>query len=268
MGSRVAYFFLFSFILALNFGSPAFAAKPQPDKRCLSELRSAGVNFKVGPAATGMLTPVTILDGKVGKVQFMHGNQVAKPHLDCRLALALYRVHPIFSANGSITKVIAGLFYSYRMVKNSNRLSLHASGLAVDIYGVRLEDGSYFSIDSDYEKGLGRGATCEGTAKTRAGRILRQLACDLDESHFFSTILTPDSDREHQDHFHLSVYATGEPASRPRRSVLVEYWGAAASWIKSHPTTGSPSINRVWKVVTARRRDNVKITRSKRARSR
>ncbi|MBU1069938.1 extensin family protein [Myxococcota bacterium] len=254
------------FILGLP--AAVSAAKPQPDKRCLSELRTAGVNFKIGPAATGIQTPVTIVDGKIGKLQFMNGNLVAKPHLDCRMALALYRSYPIFSANGSISKVIAGLFYSYRLVKNTNRLSLHASGLAMDIYGVKLEDGSYYSVDSDYEKGLGSGSTCEGSPKTRAGRILRQLACDLDESHFFSAILTPDSDREHQDHFHVSVYGTGEKASRPHRTVLVESQHAASRWVKNHPTSGSPSINRVWKVVTARRRDNVKIARSKRTRGR
>ncbi len=268
MGPRPFCFFTTFFTMLFALVAPAAAAKPAPDNRCLAELRSAGVNFKVGPAATGIRTPVTILDGKVGKIQFMHGNLVAKPHLDCRLALALYRTHPIFSANGSISKVIAGLFYSYRMVKNSNRLSLHASGLALDIYGIKLEDGSYYSVDSDYEKGLGRGATCEGTAKTRAGRILRQLACDLDESHFFSTILTPDSDREHQDHFHLSVYGTGEKAARPHRSVLVESQHAGYAWYKNHPMSGSPSINRVWKVVTARRKDNVRLSRNKRARAR
>jgi len=246
----------------------ASAVSPPSDKHCLAELRAAGVNFKIGPSANGIRTPVTIVDGKVGKIQFMHGNVVAKPHLDCRAALALYRTHPIFSANGSITKVIAGLFYSYRLVKNSNRLSLHASGLALDIYGVKLEDGSYFSVDSDYEKNLGQGASCEGTPKTRAGRILRQLACDLDDSHFFSAILTPDSDREHQDHLHLSVYGTGEKYTRKHRSVLVESQHAASGWMKNQPTAGNPSINRVWKVVTARRKDNVRLTRAKQARVR
>ncbi|PKN44091.1 MAG: hypothetical protein CVU59_12550, partial [Deltaproteobacteria bacterium HGW-Deltaproteobacteria-17] len=69
-------------------------------------------------------------------------------------------------------------------------------------------------------------------------------------------------------HFHVSTYGTGEKASRPHRTVLVESQHAAARWVKNHPTSGSPSINRVWKVVTARRRDNVKISRAKRTRGR
>ncbi len=256
---------LLSLLLGFS-GAPATAraADPPPDARCLKELRAAGVNFKVGPAATGIRTPVTILDGKVGAIQFMHGNLVAKPHLDCRLALALYRVHPIFSANGGITKVIAGLFYSYRMVKNSNRLSQHASGLAIDIYGLRLEDGTYISVDSDYEKGLGAGSACEGTAKTRAGRILRQLACDLDRSHFFSAILTPDSDREHEDHFHLSAWGTDEKRTRKNRTALVEPQNFATAWVRQLPLSASPSIQRVWSVVQQRRKANVKLMRHKR----
>lgn len=257
-------FFLFS-VLGIAGNLPAaHAANPPPDARCIRELRAAGVNFKVGPAATGIRTPVTILDGRVGKIQFMHGNLVAKPHLDCRLALALYRVHPIFSANGGISKVIAGLFYSYRMVKNTNRLSLHASGLAIDIYGVRLEDGTYISVDSDYEKGLGSGATCEGAAKTRAGRILRQLACDLDRSHFFSAILTPDSDREHEDHFHLSAWGTDEKRTRKNRTALVEPQNFASAWVRQMPLSASPSIQKVWSVVQQRRRTNTKLTHQKR----
>ncbi len=258
-------FLTLSLFFSLAIVPDARAQKPlQPDRKCLSELRTAGVKFRTGPAAKGMRTPVTILDGRVGKIQFMHGNQVARPHLDCRLALALYRVHPIFSANGGIDRVVVGLFYSYRMIKNTNRLSTHASGLAVDIYGVHLEDGSYYSVDSHYEKNLGRGNACEGTARTRGGRILRQLACDLDRSHFFNTILTPDSDREHEDHFHLSVFATGERNLRPHRTVLVESQNARRRWVTSLPTTGSPSINRVWNVVTARRRSNRQILQQQR----
>jgi len=268
MGLRATTTLGLFLLFAAGYNTTVAAASPPQDKHCIGELRAAGVNFKLGPSATGIRTPVTILDGKIGKLQFMNGNVVAKPHLDCRAALALYRTYPIFSANGSITKVIAGLFYSYRLVKNTSRLSLHASGLAMDIYGVRLEDGTYISVDSDYEKGLGGGATCEGTPKTRAGRILRQLACDLDESHFFSAILTPDSDREHQDHLHVSVYGTGEKYTRQYRSVLVESQHAAARWVKNQPTAGNPSINRVWKVVTARRKDNVRLSRTKHTRAR
>ena len=263
---------LFLFCLLLSFSlswigylTPAHAAKPPPpDARCIKELRNAKVNFKIGPSASGMRTPVTILDGRIGNIQFMHGNQIAKPHLDCNLALTLYRVYPIFSANGGISKVIAGLFYSYRMVKNTNRLSLHASGLAIDIYGLRLEDGTYISVDSDYEKGLGAGATCEGTAKTRAGRILRQLACDLDRSHFFSAILTPDSDREHKDHFHLSAWSTNEQHIRKNRTTLVEAQHYAATWVRQLPLSASPSIQRVWRVVQKRRKANLKLMHTKR----
>ena len=73
-------FSILGLLLLFSIGHATMAgAAPLPqDKHCLGELRSAGVNFKIGPSATGMRTPVTIVDGRVGKIQFMHGNLIAK----------------------------------------------------------------------------------------------------------------------------------------------------------------------------------------------
>lgn len=82
--------------------------------------------------------------------------------------------------------------YSCRTRNNQAgaRLSEHATGNAVDIAGIGLVDGTEISVLNDWGQG-------------RDGRILRQLheaACGP-----FGTVLGPNSDRYHRDHFHLDV---------------------------------------------------------------
>src|SRR6056297_1175314 len=70
------------------------------------------------------------------------------------------------------------------------RLSEHAKGRAVDIAAIQLADGSEISVLDDWDKG-------------RKGRVLRKLhrsACGP-----FGTVLGPESDRHHRDHFHFDT---------------------------------------------------------------
>ncbi len=70
------------------------------------------------------------------------------------------------------------------------RLSEHAKGKAIDIAAIQLADGSEISVLNDWGKG-------------RKGRVLRDLhrsACGP-----FGTVLGPESDRHHRDHFHFDT---------------------------------------------------------------
>lgn len=70
------------------------------------------------------------------------------------------------------------------------RLSEHAKGKAIDFSGFTLRNGEYISVLDDW----GRGAN---------GRILREAhrrACGP-----FGTVLGPESDRFHRDHFHFDT---------------------------------------------------------------
>jgi hypothetical protein len=73
--------------------------------------------------------------------------------------------------------------------------SEHARANAVDIAGFRLSDGRTVNIAADWRD---RGAR---------GRFLREVrdgACDL-----FATVLSPDYNAAHRDHFHLDQAARG-----------------------------------------------------------
>jgi hypothetical protein len=70
------------------------------------------------------------------------------------------------------------------------RMSEHASGRAIDLAAFELADGSRVSVKEDWDNG-------------RRGRFLRAIATSA--CNYFSVVLTPETDRYHQDHLHLDV---------------------------------------------------------------
>lgn len=77
-----------------------------------------------------------------------------------------------------------------RNSKRGARLSEHSKGKAIDIAGFGLQDGSEITVLSDWGRG-------------KEGRILKDLhasACGP-----FGTVLGPNSDRHHKDHFHFDT---------------------------------------------------------------
>jgi hypothetical protein len=72
-----------------------------------------------------------------------------------------------------------------------DRLSEHAYGLAIDISGFRLADGTSINIERDWTR---------PGPKAEFLRHVARAACD-----YFSVVLTPDSNRDHYNHFHLDL---------------------------------------------------------------
>ena len=81
--------------------------------------------------------------------------------------------------------------FSCRGISGRSRLSQHALGLAIDIGGFRLSDGSTVSIAHDWN---------ESGPKRSFLRRLARRACK-----YFSVVLTPDSNAAHYDHIHLDI---------------------------------------------------------------
>ncbi len=90
----------------------------------------------------------------------------------------------------------AGSFSCRRVYgRAEGRFSQHATADAVDITGFRLADGTQLSVLDDWTVG-GREAAFL--------REVRDGACRL-----FSTVLSPDYNAAHRDHFHLDVANRG-----------------------------------------------------------
>ncbi len=94
----------------------------------------------------------------------------------------------------AVTRIeLAGASYSCRQIagRRDRRLSEHASANAVDIGGFTLADGTVLRVEQGWR----------GTARERAFlRAIRNGACD-----HFTTVLSPDYNRAHRDHFHFDL---------------------------------------------------------------
>ncbi len=96
------------------------------------------------------------------------------------------------NTGGGVKSLQVAAHYACR-TRNSRRgarLSEHAKGNAIDISAFRLVDGTDISVLNDWGAG-------------KRGRMLRQLhstACGP-----FGTVLGPESDVHHRDHFHFDV---------------------------------------------------------------
>ena len=164
--------------------------------QCLERLDGAGVRYEraeaaVEPAACAVDTPVRVTLAAVA------WNQPGV--VSCAFAARLEDftrmvIEPAARARfGEGVRVIRHLgTYSCRRENGGNgRWSQHARGNAIDIAGFELESGTVVLVASDWR---GRGA------KSVFLREIARAACGR-----FSAVLTPDSDREHQDHIHLDV---------------------------------------------------------------
>jgi hypothetical protein len=72
-----------------------------------------------------------------------------------------------------------------------DQLSEHAYGLAIDISGFRLSDGTSVSVERDWARSGPKSAFLHHLAHAACG--------------YFSVVLTPDSNADHFDHFHLDL---------------------------------------------------------------
>jgi|GEM_PF-204099 len=159
---------------------------------CLRSLEQQGVRFESLPEERGVDTPI-LLRGPLGGVTFYSSN--GPMVVDCRMALALTQVGPIFTELGVRRARFSGA-YVYRTSKKG-RLSLHAYGLAIDLHAVNTEDDEY-AVSKSFARGLGDSCSIEAP-------LLNQLACRLKARGLFRELLTPDYDADHHDHLHLGL---------------------------------------------------------------
>ncbi|KAB7610469.1 extensin family protein [Amylibacter sp. SFDW26] len=86
-------------------------------------------------------------------------------------------------------QIIGGYSCRTRNSKRGAKLSEHAYGNAVDIAGFKLRDGTIYSVKKNWR---GRGSTTL--------RRLHKTACGP-----FGTVLGPNANRAHADHFHFDI---------------------------------------------------------------
>lgn len=138
------------------------------------------------------------IDGAV-RVTSVAGVALSTPALiTCPTAQALKTwvedgVRPaVGRTGGGVASLRVAAHYSCRSRNNQpgTRLSEHSFGRAVDIAAIRLRDGSELSVLNDWNS----------TANGARMRRMWQAACGP-----FGTVLGPEADRYHRDHFHFDT---------------------------------------------------------------
>lgn len=133
------------------------------------------------------------------RVSSVSGVALSRPALvDCDTAKALKTwvdrgLKPAVGRYGggvSELKVFASYACRTRNSQKGAKISEHGKGRAIDVGVIGLKDGQDISVLRDWKKG-------------RKGRILKELhetACGP-----FGTVLGPESDKFHRDHFHFDT---------------------------------------------------------------
>jgi hypothetical protein len=182
----------------LEDGSAMAPARPVAD--CLAALEEEGLDFPRVDRACRMSAQVEVsrpVEGVTFTEQERDG--VADPlDLGCELALRLPRIAKVLYDHG-VRKVFVGSPARFSL------RSYHRFGLALDVYKLELEDGTVLVVHGDYVEQPDEG-TCDGDPPAASGGAkLREVACALFDERVLSTVITPNYNEGHDDHFHWDV---------------------------------------------------------------
>ncbi|MFW6197579.1 MAG: extensin family protein, partial [Myxococcota bacterium] len=177
---------------------PAARWQVRGEQACLTDLSKRGVPFRKRPAQTEAVpTPVELL-GPVGGVWFRSMHDDRPLVMSCELATRLPDLARVLAHHG-----VRGVDVSSATRKRP-RISFHSMGLALDV--PRLwTDGGWLSVERDFVATPNH-PTCEAppAGNPRAQKLAR-IACSLHRTNRFSTVLTPNYNEGHRDHFHLDA---------------------------------------------------------------
>ncbi len=169
------------------------------DRTCFAQLSASGVRFDPLPdayGAPGCSTLGTVQLSALAGDRSRFGISNIGP-VQCRTASA-FNGWARFGVDRAARQILgSGLerietmgSYSCRNVAGTSRRSAHARAEAIDISGFVLKDGRRISVQGDWSRG--------SAAEREFLRVVHKSACKR-----FGTVLGPDYNRAHEDHFHV-----------------------------------------------------------------
>jgi hypothetical protein len=176
--------------------SAVWSIRSQP--QCLRELDKSHVKYAL--VERELTTPVPTLvkiDGPIEGVRFDSAHPDREVEVSCELAARLPAFARLLRERGVRSVLVAS---SYR---DQPRASFHTFGMALDIAAFRTAEHNLI-VAKHFEMSPGQ-LTCKAEPHTPEGQQLLAIACALAESHMFSSVLTPNYNEGHRDHFHLDV---------------------------------------------------------------
>lgn len=175
---------------------------PSPSaKQCFGELRKAGVSFSPLPnrnfsGGCSQIDAITMLD--VGRRTEVSNLGPIK----CQLAnkFAAWTEYAVKRAarqylGSELVRIETMGSYSCRRIAGSGRLSEHGRANAIDVSGFILADGRRITLTKNWRN---------GRQEKQFLRAIHKSACRR-----FGTVLSPDFNADHHDHFHFDMGGNG-----------------------------------------------------------
>ncbi|MCS6797625.1 MAG: extensin family protein [Myxococcota bacterium] len=169
-------------------------------RACFAALRAAGIRATpwTDPLSTPVPAPVR-MPSKVGAVRF-HGRAAADPLVvACELAARLPALSAVLQRHGIEAVAISSAW------RPTPWTSFHTFGLALDVPRMWSRTLGLLELERDFVTTPST-PTCEGPAPTEPrAALLREIACDLWQERVFNTVITPNYNEGHRDHFHFDI---------------------------------------------------------------
>lgn len=230
--------------------APADAPRPDAATACQAQLVELGIGFKTA-TARGVVDAVR-LTGPINGVLFASGTAttVMGDPVACEFAKTLHQFAGLVKAKGFVRVGTLGS-YCYRCCCawsstnfcrgltdpepscGSSGYSNHSWGRAVDVRYLYKADGTRYDINdpTHFVKYTSTDTCVRGLADQKAGSIsqqLYQLACDATKNKIFGTVLTPNYNDAHRNHFHMDIGEKGTPSTFVTKSLPL---GSAADYV-------------------------------------
>ena len=209
---------------------PRLVVPPEPDRypalryaamlpgACRAELTRRSVAYTDVPYAAGVLIPVRVPEG-VGGVLYTTGvgeKQLATSAydvFDCRLVLALHDFSAILRGFDIDEVRIYSAWRPPGRRPAAPAGRRHPAAMAVDLarFGLRgpAQERVWLDVLRDFHGTLGAPPCGEGAPLpvpfSDDAAKLRKIACAAADARIFNSILTPNYDYPHRNHFHVEV---------------------------------------------------------------
>lgn len=215
---------------------PAGATVRQPKsnepaaKPCLEQLQDLGIPFE--PTKARGVTDAVTIKGRIGGILFASEEKTtpAASPMACEFVLTLHKFAAVLKAKG-VDRIGTLGSYCYRCCCSwsetnqcrsltdpepscTNGYSNHSWGRAIDIRYVFTTKGERYDINDAKTWVVSPSAgTCTTglTKQTGASKFLYEIACDAAKAQAFSTMLTPNYNEAHRNHFHFDIGQSGPP---------------------------------------------------------
>ena len=196
-------------------GSRAEAYGQLTPDACIALLNERHIPYSREDPKRGVMIPVRLtgkLGGVIYRTDFPEDERGSVPWevFDCRLVLSLDDFGEVLRAH-SIAEV--RMFSAWRPPAKSWPMTewarRHQGALAIDVRELRKDNGEVLNVLEHFHGQLGA-AQCVAAARAPSSdrpesRELHDLVCAAVEAHVFNSILTPNYNPAHKNHFHLEL---------------------------------------------------------------